>query len=208
MFGAELVNDPGCNVMCLNLNDRDISWAGDRPSVSGVPLRYFHFLLAFDPRRPEQLCDERFADAWLPYLSERPGAMRLAAEYAEQLLRHGYLQTLGHAQHYERLPDGTVVDRHMRSGYRAGVLRAEQGEAPLPPNPFDGETVESFIAYLLTPDEHGLSPYVTAIRRLRADLTAFFPRVPGEETERYLRWIDAERSSDWARAYAPLLAVS
>jgi hypothetical protein len=210
LFPHEVLRDPGCNVMCLNLHYRDVLWDEDRPRMPEGPLRYFHFLLAFDPEHPERLCHELFAEQWLPYLSERPGAVRLAREYAQRLLAHGSVQARRSPQHYEVLPGGQPVDRHIRAAYRRGVIEAESTASPLPPNPFSDSDIDALLAWLVEScDRHaGLSRYVRAIRDIRPDLAAVFPRVPGEDTPRFLAWIEAERDGDWMRQYATAVLVA
>jgi hypothetical protein len=213
LFPTAVLRDPGCNVMCLNLQHRDVEWRGDRPSMRDGPLRYFHFLLAFDPEHPEHICDERFAQRWLPYLDERPGARRLAREYAQRLLASGYLAAKQGPQYYEVLPDGSGIDRHMRAAYRRGVLEAELTGAQPPPNPFrDGDSAAllGWLADEATDEvsDAGLSRYRRAIHDLRPDLVAAFPRVPGVDTERFLSWIDAESDGDWMRQHATGSLVS
>jgi hypothetical protein len=207
LFPSHVLKDPGCNVMCLNLQDRDVVWHGDRPAMPNGPLRYFHFLLAFDPERPEHICNKQFAKRWLPYLDQRPGAARLAREYALRLLAAGSVPARRQPQHYDTLPDGQVVDRHIRAAYRRGVIEAELDGGLLPPNPFDDGESARLLRWLTEPcgdryEDAGLSRYTRAIRDIRPDLAAAFPFVPGEHTQRFLEWIDSERGGEWMRAYA------
>jgi hypothetical protein len=207
LFPSHVLKDLGSNVMCLNLHDRDVVWDGDRPAMPGAPLRYFHFLLGFDPEHPEHLCDERFAHRWLPYLDDRPGATRLAREYARRLLAHDAVRTRRRPQHFDVLPHGGAVDRHMRAAYRHGVIDAELAGAPLPPNPFDDGDSDALLRWLAEPcgdryEDAGLSRYNRAIRDIRPDLVAAFPLVPGEHTQRFLDWVDSELDGAWMREYA------
>ena len=207
LFPNKVLKDPGCNVMCLNLHYRDVMWHGDQPSMPEGALRYFHFLLSFDPEHPDAICDERFAHRWLPYLNDRPGAVRLACEYAQRLLAHDSVQSRCKAQYYDVLPGGEAVDRHIRAAYRRGVIEAELSTNPLPPNPFQEGDVDALVGWLTEPcgdrlDDAGLTRYTRAIRDLRPDLVAAFPSVPGEHTQRFLAWVDAERGGEWMRQYA------
>jgi hypothetical protein len=209
MFPHEILRQSGCNVMCLNLQQRDVLWRADRPSLSDQPLLYFHFLLGFDPERPAQLCAEPFASRWLGYLTEHPGAQRLAREYAERLLAHGAPEARRPPQRYDTLPGGLPIDRHVRAAVRRGVLEAEQGSAQAPPNPFHDGDSEALLRWLSqpagdAPQHAGLSRYRQAIRDLRPDLLAAFPAVPGEHTQRFLAWVDSERDGEWMAQYAIL----
>lgn len=206
LFPHEVLKDPGCNVMCLNLQNRDVEWHDGRPRIEQGALRYFHFLLAFDPEHPEHLCNDEFARRWLPYVRDRPGALRLARDYAERLLSRGWAQARRGPQRFEMLPGGLLLERHMRSAYRSGVIEAERFGGEMPPNPFtDGDT-ERFMRWLDGPlgdpvRDAGLSRYRKAIRDCRADLAFTFPSVPGEHTRRFLDWIEAEREGEWMRTY-------
>lgn len=207
LFPHEILTDPGTNVMCLNLHYRDVVWDGDHPSMPEGPLRYFHFLLGFDAEHPEHICDSRFAHKWLPYLDERPGAGRLAYEYAQRLLKHGAVQARQRPQHYDALPGGQPIDRHMRAAYRRGVIEAEIAASTLPPNPFSDGDADGLLRWLAEPcgdplADVGLSRYTRAIRDIRPDLVVAFPSVPGEHSQGFLAWIDAEREGDWMRQYA------
>ncbi len=206
LFPHEILKDPGCNVMCLNLHYRDVMWHEGRPSMPDGPLRYFHFLLGFDPEHPEHICNPQFAQQWLPYLDERPGALRLAREYARRLLAHGSVQARRRPQHYDTLPGGQPVDRHVRAAYRRGVIEAELSGGPLPPNPFSDGDTDGLLRWLVEPSgdpsrDVGLSRYRRAIRDLRPDLVVAFPFVPGEHTQGFLAWLEAEREGEWMRLY-------
>jgi hypothetical protein len=214
MFPHEILRGSGCNAMCLNLQLRDVLWHRQGPTMSDGPLRYFHFLLGFDPENPGEICAEPFASRWLPYLAERPGAHRLAREYAARLIAHGAPQARRAPQHYDLLPGGLPIDRHVRAAFRRGVLEAEQASAPAPPNPFqdgDSEALLSWLAQAIGDPgtDAGLSRYRLAIRDLRPDLLAVFPSVPGEHTKRFVEWIESERDGDWMAQYTiPALAMA
>jgi hypothetical protein len=207
MFPHAVLEDPGCNVMCLNLHYRDVEWDGDSPRMPEGELRYFHFLLGFDPQRPEHICDEAFADRRLPYLRERPGAQRLARDYAARLIAHGAIEARSRRQHYDALPGGQMLDRHIRAAYRRGVIEAESIDGMLPPNPFSDGDSERLMQWLIEPAHEGaqypaISRYALAIRELRPDLKIVFPHVPGEHAARFLEWIDAERGGWWMQEFA------
>ena len=206
LFPHEILKDPGCNVMCVNLHYRDVEWREGRPSMPDGPLRYFHFLLGFDPKHPEPICNKQFAHKWLPYLDERPGALRLAREYGQKLVAFGSVEARSQPQHYDMLPGGQPVDRHIRAAYRRGVIEAELAADPLPPNPFSDGDTDRLLRWLAEPcgdrfRDAGLSRYTRAIRDIRPDLAVAFPLVPGDHTQRYLAWIDSECEGEWMRLH-------
>lgn len=136
LFDCAVLRDPGCNVAGWNLHARDIEWEGERPTLDGVPLRHFHFAGSFDPERPDALTRvPALADWWTP-LSERPGAARLARDYAERLLACGHRELRPLAGLGACMPDGTAIEPWMREAYRRELMRSERDGAAEPPNPF------------------------------------------------------------------------
>jgi hypothetical protein len=146
-FEHRILRDRGCNVAGWNLHVRDVLWEGDRPTIDGGPLRHFHFAGSFDPERPSQLTPIAQHAEWWASLAERPGAARLAREYAQGLIGHGYRDARACPPRYEAAPDGTPIEPWMRSAYRAALMRSEQVGDPEPPNPFaDGS--DAFFGWL------------------------------------------------------------
>jgi hypothetical protein len=136
-FDCHVLRDPGVNVMWWNLYDRDVDWQGDTPTISGGPLRQFHFT-GFDPAEPTIIGRRgESARANFPGLEHRPGVARLCREYAERVVAAGLQDARAHAAPFDVLPDGTLFSAELRTRYREAVEAAELSGSPGPPNPFD-----------------------------------------------------------------------
>ncbi len=147
LFEHYVLTDRGCNVMGWNLYARDIVWAQGRASIDGTPLRHFHFLGGFDPERPQRLSPDRRIDPFWPSLEERPGAARLARDYAARLLAAGFHETREWAAVHSRAAAAAPLEPWMRAAYRAALMVAEYRDTDEPPNPIeDGE--EAFTHWL------------------------------------------------------------
>lgn len=189
LFEYSLVTDRGINVMGWNVFDRDVEWSdAGVPTIDGGPLRCFHFAGAFDPHRPEAFgpsADSR--DPWPP-ADERPGVTRVCRDYAARLLAAGYDRDRPRPFGYARLPDGPAIDPVMRETYREALLAAEDGDGPVPPNPFDESTTEAFLSWLASPGATGIPRYLERARERRHDLREAFPALPGADEQRFLAW--------------------
>ncbi len=140
LFEHHVLTDRGCNVMGWNLYARDVVWAQDSASIDGTPLRHFHFLGGFDPEQPERLSPDRRIDAFWPSLEDRPGAARLAREYAARLITAGFHETREWASVHSRVASAVRLESWMRAAYRAALIAAERRGADEPPNPIkDGD---------------------------------------------------------------------
>ncbi len=193
LFDTHVLREPGWNVNAFHLHDADVSWEGGRPTIGGAPLRTFHFI-TFDPHRPTELSNlDHLAAVW-PALSERPGAARVCAEYAERLLAAGHDEALTDVSAYDRLPDGTEIDENMRAAYAEALLEHEAGEGPEPPNPFADGDSEGWLAWLAEPvaDPSGgrpVSRYLWGLHARMYWVFAAFNEVPGADGDRFLEWL-------------------
>jgi hypothetical protein len=136
-FGHHVLEDPGVNVMWWSLYDRDVAWNGDVPSISGGPLRHFHFT-GLDPMNPAVIGRRNeTARANFPGLERRPGMARLCREYAARVVAAGLGDARRHPPPFVTLPDGTPFSEEERTRYREAVEWAELEGVAEPPNPFD-----------------------------------------------------------------------
>lgn len=147
LFEHHVLRDRGCNVAGWNLQERDVEWMGDTPTIDGGPLRHFHFAGGFDPESPSELTPMVGNRKWWASLQERPGVARLAHEYAQALIDHGYRDLRRRRSCYGVAPDGTQLEPWMRSAYRRELMRSELGECAEPPNPF-ADGAEPFFEWL------------------------------------------------------------
>jgi hypothetical protein len=143
IFEHHILRDRGCNVMGWNLQARDVEWRGEKPFIDGAPLRHFHFINSFDPKRSHVLAPfQEDSDMWLwppeiwPSLDERPGVARICREYAGRLRAAGHVEWRASRGQFEDLPDGQPLERWMRERYRLAAIRAEIEGGEEPPNPF------------------------------------------------------------------------
>lgn len=135
-FEHTILRDRGCNVAGWNLHTRDVEWEGDVPYIDGGPLRHFHFAGSFDPERPETITPIEHLASWWAKLEQRPGAARLVARYAHDLLENGYRQVRSAPPLHDLMPDGTPIADWMRESYRTALIEAEESDEAEPPNPF------------------------------------------------------------------------
>ncbi len=82
--GVHIAREPGLNVAYWNVGERRVEW-GEKPSVNGAPLRFFHFS-AFPYGAEERLSLYHHADA----LHAHPELVPLFAEYRRRLERCGH----------------------------------------------------------------------------------------------------------------------
>src|SRR5262249_17502962 len=80
-----VVRDPEFNVAYWNLHARGLDHDGQRYTVDGRPLAFFHFS-GFDPDRPEQLSRHQTRIK----LAERPVLAQICREYAADLEEGGH----------------------------------------------------------------------------------------------------------------------
>jgi glycosyltransferase involved in cell wall biosynthesis len=188
-FDHYILKDPGYSVSYRNLHGREVTRA-DRYLVDGAPLRSFDFT-GFDISEPYLLSKEQ-GERPRVLLSEHPAIANLCQEYAAGVaasdasdlqLRYGW----------SHLPGGLPISSRIRRVYRAGLLAAERGEAPAPPDPFDPTNPPAFIEWLNSRSDNGpprVSRYLHSLYEDRVDLQFHFPNLQGD---------DAIRFADWAR---------
>jgi len=135
---VSVLRDPSYNIAYWNLPVRELEDDGGGYRVDGRPLRFFHFS-GFDPRHPKSLSkhQDRIDAAGDPVLR------RICAEYADQLLDHGYKQAIEWRYGWNALPNGIRLDREARRVYREMVEAGGAGGSV-----FTEEGAERFAGYL------------------------------------------------------------
>ncbi|HVH25674.1 MAG TPA: methyltransferase domain-containing protein [Vicinamibacterales bacterium] len=190
-FDHHILKDPTYNVAYWNLHARDLTWDGSRYFVNGQPLTFFHFS-GFDTRKPHLLSKHQ-ADRPRILLSERPGVARICQEYVTDLERAGLARESSLPYGWRTLPSGLVFDQRMRRLYRQGLEAFEKSKGAQPPDPFDPQQYEPFLAWLNEPVAEGMHPrvsrYLHAIYMDRPDLQAAFPDLAGSGCTDYFDWI-------------------
>lgn len=149
-FTSCILRDPAYNVAYWNLHERSIVWNGERYEVEGGPLRFFHFS-GFNPARPDVLSKHQGTTPRI-VPAEHPVLARLCGEYAGQLFAAGYADCIRLPYDFATTAIGVPFNRRMRRLYREGVLNAERGTGPLPPDPLDPRQAGAFIDWVGAPD--------------------------------------------------------
>jgi hypothetical protein len=134
----DVLRDPSYNIAYWNLATRDLEEDGDGYRVDGRPLRFFHFS-GFDPRRPKKLSKHQDRIK----ISEQPVLKRICAEYAAQLIDHGYKQAIDWGYDWNKLPNGIRLDREAREIYREMIEAGGSGESV-----FTEQGAQRFAGYL------------------------------------------------------------
>lgn len=113
--------DPGANVAAWNLHERrlDLDAAGP-PKVDGKPAVFFNFS-GYDPRDPEVLSRHQ-GDRPRVLLRENGLLRHLAQDYAERLLKAGFLEAVEHEYGFGRLPSGELLTPERRRELRTALF--------------------------------------------------------------------------------------
>ena len=190
-FEHSLLKDPTYNVAYWNLHARELTCNGHGYEVNGQPLTFFHFS-GFDVNKP-YLLSKHQGDKPRILLSERSAVARICREYIESLERAGVAEVSTVPYGWNSLPSGLRFDARIRRLYRKGLEAHEKGRGPEPPDPFDPERTQDFLAWLNEPVTGGLRPrvsrYAEAIYRDRPDLQRAFPDLAGDDWTRYAEWL-------------------
>jgi len=121
----DVLRDPTYNIAYWNLPTRDLEDDGEGGyRVDGRPLRFFHFS-GFDPRHPKKLSKHQDRVR----VAEQPALRRICAEYAEQLIEHGYKQAIEWPYTWSTLPNGIKLDQAARRVYREMIEAGGSGES-------------------------------------------------------------------------------
>jgi len=189
-FDHVILKDPGYNVAYWNLHGRELTLDGERYLVDGVPLRFFHFS-GFDISK-QHLLSTHQGDRPRILLSDRPVLARLCQDYAVHLERAGLEMRQRRPYGWSRIACGLEMTTRMRRLFRSGLMAAEQGTAPEPPDPFDETNPEAFLRWLNRPADDGprqLSRYLYSIYQDRLDLQIQFPDINGSDAAKFAEWI-------------------
>ena len=189
-FDHYILKDSGYNVAYWNLHARDFKYEGDRYTVDGVPLRFFHFS-GFDPRKP-WLLSKHQGDRPRVLLSERPALAQICDEYRRELEACGANANGRPPYGWDRLPSGMALTPRMRRLYRSALVDHEQLGTPEPAAPFDEDRPEDFVTWLNSPAKDGprnLSRYLYSIYADRPDLRVAFPDIHGTHAAAFAEWI-------------------
>ncbi len=213
---SKILLDPGVAISRLNLHERKITRLAGRLQANGQPLKIVHFDALDGNLGPEFDILDGPADGG-PGPGRKAAPSRKAAQTALQktLLDHnaalsalvtaraGLLEGCG-AQDpsesrygYDRLADGTLLNRRLRR-----LARAASRMGAFEGSPFSATGTHDLLAWLNAAPDGGLGAgvarYWFEIYCERPDLQAAFPDVSGSDTSGFIRW-----AGDWgATEYA------
>jgi glycosyltransferase involved in cell wall biosynthesis len=124
--GVTILRHDGYNVAYWNLEQRTVTASGDRFSVNGQPLRFFHFS-GFDPATPHAVSRHQHRRV----TGDVGDAARLIAAYGAALRTAGYESTRRANYKYATFADGTPLPDNARYAYRnSPELQAACGADP------------------------------------------------------------------------------
>jgi glycosyltransferase involved in cell wall biosynthesis/SAM-dependent methyltransferase len=185
--GIDVLRDPAFNIAYWNLATRALSFEDGEYRVDGLPLRFFHFS-GFDPRRPAELSKHQTRVD----VKSNPALVRICAEYAEELLGHGFEETIRWPYGWDETANGVKLDTAARLIYREAV---EAGE--LTGSVFDREGADLFLEYLLTDSGSGATNrYTQALWDSRPDLRKAFPDPRGADAGPFAAWLETSAAAE------------
>ena len=216
--GVHIARDPGLNVAYWNVGERRVEW-GEKPSVNGVPARFFHFS-AFPYDGGERLSLHLIADA----LDAHPELVPLFAEYRRRLERCGHDTCRDWPYAFGCFDNGVPITQCARDCYE----ELEAGERRRFGDPREVGSADSFWCWLNSPADPaggdatrvgvtlrrriaGLRRGPTALRYVsrlmyffyqqQPQLRRRFPQPLGQDRDALLRWFD-RHGAECAATYA------
>lgn len=201
MFDTVIVRDPRFNVAYWNLHEREITQDGDRFSIEGRPLGFFHFS-GYSPRARHMLSSHQVVRPRI-LLSESPALVNLCDQYADMLVAAGFpIEETKTEYGLNRAANGMRIDDHVRAIYRRWVLDWDAGDGPMPPDPFDPVGAKETLELLNAIVQNTVGP--SRLTLYQATLYAFTPEIQplfcdpqGSDFERFQSWL-AEEAADGA----------
>lgn len=176
-----IVRDPQYNVAYWNLHSRELAHDGERYTVDGRPLAFFHFS-GFDPDDTSVL--SRHQDRI--DLDRHPLVRRILGEYAEAARKEGYGLAKEWPYTFDRLADGTPLDSVVRKLYIEAETRGE-----LAASPFSEDGAQALLEWLGDPAPDGppgVNRLLAHVYAERVDLRAAFPDLDGPGLGGLLEW--------------------
>ncbi len=176
-----IVRDPQYNLAYWNLHSRELAHDGERYTVDGRPLAFFHFS-GFDPGEPAILSrhQDRIDVAHAPLLRQ------LLDEYAAATKREGFLEAHRWPYTFDALADGTRLDPVVRKLFIQAHASGELSDSP-----FSAAGAQAFRDWLGAPAPGappGVHRLLAHLYGTRADLQNAFPDLSGPDLGRLLSW--------------------
>jgi len=190
LYEHYILRDPGYNVAYWNLHSRKLEWEGNRYTVNGRPLRFFHYS-GYNPDQAHLLSRHQ-GDRPRVLLSDHPGVARITKEYRKKLIEAGFNETKRNPYHFDQLSNGLKLSDRIRSLYRDRLSKHERGDGPEPPSPFLSEGEGMFLDWLnepMRPAPPTVTRFMMAIYRDREDLQQAFPKPLGNDADQFYQWL-------------------
>jgi glycosyltransferase involved in cell wall biosynthesis len=194
LFGAEIVEDPGCNLSIWNMHEHSLAKTPAGIVVDGrVPLRLV-VLVDYAPDRPHELSPR----ATRHRLSRLPVLRSICVSYAGELRAAGWPVDGLRSRLGEPLADGLTFDDALYALYRiADATGAHLGDI------FSTEGSAAFVAWLtaLAPlgAASGISRYLLyRVLSERPDVVAAFPDLDGSDGPLLAAWCHLSGRSEMA----------
>jgi hypothetical protein len=176
-----IVREPQYNTAYWNINSRQLDYDGERYTVDGQPLAFFHFS-GFDPASPDVLSRHQSRVE----VGDNPALVRICSEYASAVMADGYQEA--RAWPYHLLPAGVEFSRGLRKLHKIGVENhAVEG------SPFTEAGCESFLRWLSEQAPGapaGVNRLLAEVYGSRQDLHNAFPDIAGADLEPFLGWAE------------------
>ncbi len=176
-----IVRDPRYNIAYWNLHSRELAHDGERYTVDGRPLAFFHFS-GFDPDDTAVLSRHQNRID----LARYPVVRRILDEYADAARGEGYAQAKEWPYTFDRLADGTLLDPVVRKLYIEAEARGE-----LSATPFGAAGAEALLEWLGAPAPgapQGVNRLLAHLYGERVDLREAFPDLNGPDLGGLLEW--------------------
>ena len=194
LFGAGLLEDPGCNVSFWNLHEHTVVQTPSGLVVDDRwPLRFLE-LSGFDPHRPYTLG----AVVDRVRLSRSPALRETCERYAEALLAAGWFEGRRRVDVGRRLANGLLFDDAMeRLHAEARMLGEDFGDV------FTEAGTRAFMNWLAEPAPrgaaHGINRYLFhRVLSERADVRAAFPDLDNGDASAFAAWCETHGREEMA----------
>ncbi|MEM7696323.1 MAG: glycosyltransferase [Pseudomonadota bacterium] len=177
-----ILKHPGYNIAYWNLHERTVEGCGERLTVNGSPLVFFHFS-GFDPFLPHRLSKHQTRFVVTP----GSALAGVCSDYAATLLANGHEASCVWTYGLDRLSNGVTlplkfVSKVVRHCVREGVEFPDPGRAP-----------DAFCRFLADPraiPTMTLPPIVDAVLSLRKDVArAYRSGIERGDATDVLRWM-------------------
>lgn len=198
IFHPYIERSTGYNVAYWNLDQREMSRAGEMWMVDNEPLKFFHFS-GYDPLNPHWMSKYQPGIPRVLF-SERPELIPLFEEYGKELL--------GIRPEGEKIPSygwaepfpGFQLSRGLRRLFRKELLRSDRGECAVPPAAFSTTGLADFLNWCKSPAEEspsGLPRFAQAVFESSHYLQSEFHWVNDGDLTQFNIWVRRHGAAEY-----------